>query len=84
MESFGVAAPMTSTTVALAVADMLALCIAEQIHGDAKSQVFKRNHPGGAIGMNHAEVEKLKEDGIEVSILELPSPSISARDEEVN
>ena len=83
-ESFGVSAPTTSTTIALAVADMLALSIAEQIHGEEKRPIFKRNHPGGAIGMNHREVEKLKEDGVNVSILELPSPSISARDDEVN
>lgn len=78
--SFGVAAPTTSTTVALAVADMLALTVADQIHSGRKRQVFKRNHPGGAIGMNHKEVEELKKDGIDVSILELPSPSISAKD----
>ena len=80
-DSFGVTAPTTSTTVALAVADMLALTIADQIHSDAKGQVFKRNHPGGAIGMNHREVEKLKMDGVEVSVLELPSPTISAKEE---
>ena len=79
-EIFGVAAPTTSTTVALAVADMLALTVADAIHvhGEDKRGVFKRNHPGGAIGMNHREVDKLKRDGVDVSILELPSPTISA------
>lgn len=48
--SFGVPAPTTSTTVALAVADMLALAVANQIHGDDVASVFRRNHPGGAIG----------------------------------
>ena len=48
--SFGVPAPTTSTTVALAVADMLALAVANQIHGDKMADVFRRNHPGGAIG----------------------------------
>lgn len=78
--TFGVSAPTTSTTVALAVADMLALSVAEKIHQENKQSVFKRNHPGGAIGMDHQEVKKLKKDGMQVSILELPSPSISAED----
>ena len=81
--SFGVAAPTTSTTVALAVADMVALTVAEQMHGvESRREVFRRNHPGGAIGMRHEEVEELKKDGVAVSILELPSPSISAEDGE--
>lgn len=78
--SFGVGAPTTSTTVALAVTDMLALTIAEQMQGSETKHVFKRNHPGGAIGMKHQEVEKLKKNGVDFSILELPSPSISAED----
>jgi D-arabinose 5-phosphate isomerase GutQ len=55
--SFGVCAPTTSTTVALAVADMLAITVAEELHrceagGDSRTKaVFRRNHPGGAIGM---------------------------------
>lgn len=79
--SFGVTAPTTSTTVALAVADMLALTVAEELHSEEKRDVFKRNHPGGAIGMNHKEVELLKSDGIDVTVLELPSPSISGEDD---
>lgn len=78
--SFGVNAPTTSTTVALAVADMLTLTVADQLQGSEKKQVFKRNHPGGAIGMTHREVAKLKRDDVDVSILELPSPTISAGD----
>jgi D-arabinose 5-phosphate isomerase GutQ len=80
-DSFGVSAPTTSTTVALAVADMLALTVADEIHGDEKKHIFKRNHPCGAIGMSHTEVEELKKGGVEVSILELPSPSISGEDD---
>lgn len=50
--AFGVAAPMTSTTVALAVGDALALAAAREIHGvDGVKGVFSQNHPGGAIGM---------------------------------
>ncbi|OJD30324.1 sugar isomerase [Diplodia corticola] len=55
--SFGVAAPTTSTTVAMAVGDMLALTAAERIHEGEKGRVFKRNHPGGAIGARTLEEE---------------------------
>jgi D-arabinose 5-phosphate isomerase GutQ len=48
--SFGVCAPTTSTTVAIAVGDMLALTIAETMHEEETKHVFKKNHPGGAIG----------------------------------
>lgn len=78
--SFGVAAPTTSTTVSLAVADMLVLITAELMHQGEVMEVFKRNHPGGAIGMNHQEVEALKDDGVDFTVLELPSPSISGSD----
>ncbi|EON68113.1 hypothetical protein W97_07261 [Coniosporium apollinis CBS 100218] len=49
-ESFGVAAPTTSTTVAMAIGDMLALTAVDRIHGERTRKVFKKNHPGGAIG----------------------------------
>jgi D-arabinose 5-phosphate isomerase GutQ len=48
--SFGVCAPTTSTTVAIAVGDMLMLTLAQALHADDTKHVFKRNHPGGAIG----------------------------------
>lgn len=79
-DSFGVAAPTTSTTVALAVADMLALTVAAQLHGPRTKEVFKQNHPGGAIGMSHREIEQLKKDGEDFTLIELPSPSISGSD----
>ncbi|KAK2736666.1 hypothetical protein FQN57_000603 [Myotisia sp. PD_48] len=51
--SFGVAAPTTSTTVALALGDALALAVARRLHttpGRGPADVFKSFHPGGAIG----------------------------------
>ena len=48
--SFGLCAPTTSTTVAIAVGDMLALALAEELHQESAKSVFQRNHPGGAIG----------------------------------
>ncbi|KAH8711930.1 hypothetical protein GQ44DRAFT_626231 [Phaeosphaeriaceae sp. PMI808] len=58
--SFGVCAPTTSTTVTIAVGDMLALTVAEELHerqvGGVK-EVFKRNHPGGAIGAKVRKIE---------------------------
>lgn len=47
--SVGVAAPTTSTTVALALGDALAIATAKELHADVPT-VFARNHPGGSIG----------------------------------
>ncbi|KAK4121267.1 SIS domain-containing protein [Parathielavia appendiculata] len=47
--SFGVAAPTTSTTVALTVGDALAIVASRELYPNLSS-VFARNHPGGAIG----------------------------------
>lgn len=78
--TFGVSAPTTSTTVALAVTDMLALSVADEVHAEDKQLVFKRNHPGGAIGMTQLSTKKAKTSGVKLSVLELPSPTISAAD----
>ncbi|KAI1942989.1 hypothetical protein LOZ57_005286 [Ophidiomyces ophidiicola] len=51
--SFGLPAPTTSTTTALAVGDALALATARRLHivpGRGPAEVFKSFHPGGAIG----------------------------------
>lgn len=80
--TFGLCAPTTSTTVALAVADMLALTVADQMHSTDSREVFKRNHPGGAIGMNHKQIDELKKADVKLEVLELPSPSISAESDE--
>ncbi|KAL2134537.1 hypothetical protein VTI74DRAFT_11509 [Chaetomium olivicolor] len=51
--SFGVAAPTTSTTVALTVGDALAIVASKEMHSASAggvAAVFARNHPGGAIG----------------------------------
>ena len=53
-ELFGVAAPTTSTTVALAVCDAVALAVGQELHTDM-GMVFGKCHPGGAIGKGHAE-----------------------------
>lgn len=81
--SFGVNAPTTSTTIQIAIGDMLALTVAERVHTDGTSRVFKKNHPGGAIGaVTRASAEKIVEACQDaVTPLELPSPSISARSE---
>ncbi|KAJ6260576.1 hypothetical protein Dda_4802 [Drechslerella dactyloides] len=51
--TFGVSAPTTSTTVALALGDALALSAADTMHqleGRRTQDVFHAFHPGGAIG----------------------------------
>lgn len=55
--SFGVAAPTTSTTVALTLADALALAVARRLHLNP-STVFKGYHPGGAIGVDNRATEQ--------------------------
>lgn len=48
-DSFGVSAPTTSTTIALALGDALAVVISAELHSSVAA-VFSKNHPGGAIG----------------------------------
>lgn len=76
-------APTTSTTVAIAIGDMLALTVGERLHGDSMGRAFKKNHPGGAIGALAAlekEVKELPQPVADsITPLELPSPSISAK-----
>ena len=52
-ESFGLPAPTTSTTVAFATLDALALILAD-VHHPEPAGVFHRYHPGGSIGAHHA------------------------------
>ncbi|KAF2009451.1 SIS domain-containing protein [Aaosphaeria arxii CBS 175.79] len=67
--TFGVCAPTTSTTVAIAVGDMLAMTVAEAIHQEETKPVFQRNHPGGAIGANARKRPK-KENATEGQAIE--------------
>jgi D-arabinose 5-phosphate isomerase GutQ len=55
--SFGVCAPTTSTTVTIAVGDMLALTVAEALYEEDTKAVFKKNHPGGAIGAKSRRID---------------------------
>ncbi len=48
-DSFGFNAPTTSTTMALALGDALAVTISNELHINVQA-VFSQNHPGGAIG----------------------------------
>lgn len=48
-ESFGFSAPTTSTTIALALGDALAIAVSKGLHADVGA-VLLRNHPGGVIG----------------------------------
>ena len=48
-DSFGVSAPTTSTTMAIALGDALAMVIANDLHLNI-ANIFSKYHPGGAIG----------------------------------
>ena len=52
-QSFGLPAPTTSTTAALAITDALALALARRLHPDPQA-IFHAYHPGGAIGASAA------------------------------
>lgn len=68
--SFGVCAPTTSTTVTIAIGDMLALTVAESLcerEEKCVKEVFKRNHPGGSIGVKARKIDldvAAKADGL--------------------
>lgn len=61
--SFGVSAPTTSTTMALAVGDALALTCAQEMNPQSGgvAAVFGRNHPGGAIGATYRKPQSLRD-----------------------
>jgi D-arabinose 5-phosphate isomerase GutQ len=67
--SFGVSAPTTSTTIALALGDALAVTISGELHPSV-SEVFSRNHPGGAIGQAVHKPKKIFD--IAVPLSEIP------------
>ncbi|RMY61297.1 hypothetical protein D0865_01073 [Hortaea werneckii] len=82
-ESFGVGAPTTSTTVALAVADMLALTLAEELHRGKTGETFKRNHPGAQTLLEGSEARKQsqREDRLGEPELCTPPASLSGSDD---
>jgi len=70
--TFGVPAPTTSTTVAMALSDALAMAVSRVLHGGdgGPREVFKKNHPGGAIGLNMGTM------GVKISDLAVPLKEI--------
>ncbi|KAI3396906.1 hypothetical protein diail_11519 [Diaporthe ilicicola] len=58
--SFGVSAPTTSTTMALAVGDALALTCARELNPNVAA-TFGTNHPGGAIGATYKKPQAVRD-----------------------
>ena len=86
---FGVSAPTTSTTVALAVCDALALAVAGNLH-DRPDEVFRKFHPGGAIGATSrvqqaeaAEVDMMRNDVNDLCLGEVDSGLGSPRPDDL-
>lgn len=78
--AFGVAAPTSSTTVALVVGDALALAVARCLHtepGRGPAEVFKAHHPGGAIGAALASSVSTPMSTASSSLLITPPTSVS-------
>jgi D-arabinose 5-phosphate isomerase GutQ len=67
--SFGVSAPTSSTTVALALGDALAVAISDEIHPSV-AEVFKKYHPGGAIGQANQGPRKVSD--VAITLSEIP------------
>ncbi|KAI5861255.1 SIS domain-containing protein [Durotheca rogersii] len=67
--SFGVSAPTTSTTVALALGDALAVVSSQELHATVTS-VFAKNHPGGAIGESFDKPRQIRD--LAVPLVEVP------------
>lgn len=79
--SFGLSAPTTSTTVALALGDALSLSVAHRLHtipGRSPADVFRSYHPGGAIGNAAASAPIPRLSDVATSIDSVPI--VSARD----
>jgi D-arabinose 5-phosphate isomerase GutQ len=51
--TFGVSAPTTSTTMAIAMGDALAFVASKEMYHHGVAGVFGKNHPGGAIGQTY-------------------------------
>ncbi|CAN8105649.1 unnamed protein product [Discula destructiva] len=79
--SFGVSAPTTSTTMALAVGDALALtCAQEKTPGTGGvAGVFGRNHPGGAIGQTYKGPQTVKDIMIPFDDISIINHSVGAK-----
>ncbi|KAH8820799.1 hypothetical protein F5884DRAFT_60840 [Xylogone sp. PMI_703] len=65
--SFGVSAPTTSTTMALALGDALAVVISGELHQNNVAKVFSQNHPGGAIGAAFKGPQKILDIALELN-----------------
>ncbi|XXH03879.1 hypothetical protein Hte_010287 [Hypoxylon texense] len=75
--SFGVSAPTTSTTVALALGDALAVVASQELHSTV-APVFAKNHPGGAIGQAFRRPRQIRD--LAVLMHEIPICSKSSND----
>lgn len=71
-DSFGVSAPTTSTTMALALGDALAVAVSNELHANVAA-VFLQNHPGGAIGASFKRPQRVSDLCIRFS--EIPEMS---------
>ncbi|KAG4033796.1 hypothetical protein MFRU_004g02990 [Monilinia fructicola] len=67
--SFGVSAPTTSTTMAMALGDALVIVTAEELHINLAA-VFAKNHPGGAIGAAFRGSQKVSD--LAISLADMP------------
>ncbi|PBP19659.1 SIS domain-containing protein [Diplocarpon rosae] len=75
-ECFGVNAPTTSTTMALALGDALAVVVSTELHVNVQA-VFSQNHPGGAIGQAVSPTPSVPAPPTPQSECESPTPTLA-------
>ncbi|KAI0134116.1 hypothetical protein BJ170DRAFT_608557 [Xylariales sp. AK1849] len=73
--SFEVAAPTTSTTMAIAVGDALAIVASNELHASVAA-TFSRNHPGGAIGATFRKAQTIRDIAISLRNIPLSCPRV--------
>ncbi|KAL8949540.1 MAG: hypothetical protein Q9222_004362 [Ikaeria aurantiellina] len=78
LELFGVPAPTSSTTTAMALTDALALALAHQLHPDPLA-VFHRYHPGGAIGASASRMRPTTMSDLAVYVEDIPMVAVKAQ-----
>ncbi|KAG0652357.1 Polysialic acid capsule expression kpsF [Hyphodiscus hymeniophilus] len=68
-DSFGFNAPTTSTTMAIALGDALAVVVSGELHPNVAA-VFSKYHPGGAIGAAFKSPQKVSD--LAIRLREIP------------
>ena len=81
VEAFGVPAPTSSTTAALALTDALTLAVARRLHPNPQG-VFHLHHPGGTIGASAPQTRPQLMDDAAIRVQDIPIISLPQSQED--